>query len=191
MAVKLHPAIDNGIKKGAGDSFKGGTLQCKCASNPVEVKIDSQTAHNHACGCTKCWKPKGAAFSVVAVAATDNVTVLENADKLAVVDKDALIQRHACKECGVHMYGPVERDHAFKGLSFVHPERFQQPGWPEPTFAAFVSSIIESGTPPSAMAGVRSRLGELGLSPYDCLNPTLMDVLATFAAKKAGTLKEA
>ena len=57
MAVKLHPSIDNGIKKGGGDSFKGGTLQCKCTSNPVEVKIDSQTAHNHACGCTKCWKP--------------------------------------------------------------------------------------------------------------------------------------
>jgi len=41
------------------------------------------------------------------------------------------------------------------------------------------------------MSGVRSRLNELGLAAYDCLNPTLMDVLATFAAKKAGTLKEA
>jgi S-(hydroxymethyl)glutathione synthase len=58
--------------------------------------------------------------------------VLENGDKLQVVDKDALIQRHACRECGVHMYGPVERDHAFKGLAFVHPERFQQPDGPNP-----------------------------------------------------------
>lgn len=188
--VSIHPALDGGVKKGQAN-FGGGTLVCACASRPVKVAVKGTVAHNHACGCTKCWKPKGAAFSVVAVASTDNVTVLENGDKLAVVDKDALIQRHACKECGVHMYGPVERDHAFKGLSFVHPERFQEPGWPEPTFAAFVSSIIESGTPPSAMSGVHSRLGELGLTPYDCLNPTLMDVLATFAAKKAGTLKEA
>jgi S-(hydroxymethyl)glutathione synthase len=116
----------------------------------------------------------------------------ENGDKLKVVDpSDALIQRHACRACGVHMYGPVERDHAFKGLDFIHPERFQQSGWPEPTFAAFVSSIIETGTPPSAMTAVRGRLKELGLETYDCLNPTLMDVIATWVAKKAGTLKEA
>jgi S-(hydroxymethyl)glutathione synthase len=88
------------------------------------------------------------------------------------------------------MHGPVEREHAFRGLVFVHPERFQESGWPEPGFAAFVSSIIESGTPPSAMAGVRSRLKGMGLETYDCLNPTLMDVMATFVAKKAGTLRE-
>ena len=40
------------------------------------------------------------------------------------------------------------------------------------------------------MAQVRARLKELGLEPYDSLNPTLMDVLATFAARKAGTLRE-
>ena len=84
--------------------------------------------------------------------------MLENGDKLAVVDPSALIQRHACKECGVHMYGPVERDHAFKGLDFIHPERFEEEGWAEPGFAAFVSSIIESGVDPSEMDGVRARL---------------------------------
>jgi len=65
-----------------------------------------------------------AIFSIVAVAPQDKVTVVENGDKLKVVDKSALIQRHACVECGVHMYGPVERGHPFKGLDFVHPERF-------------------------------------------------------------------
>ncbi|MGO8557823.1 GFA family protein, partial [Rhizobium ruizarguesonis] len=70
-----------------------------------------------ACGCTKCWKPDGAVFSVVAVAPTESVEVLENGDKLAVVDSTALIQRHDCKECGVHMYGPVVREHPFQGLS--------------------------------------------------------------------------
>ncbi|KQV81585.1 S-(hydroxymethyl)glutathione synthase [Rhizobium sp. Root1220] len=188
--VAIHPALDGGVKKGQA-GFNGGTLVCACADRPVKVAIKGNVAHNHACGCSKCWKPNGAVFSVVAVTPHENVTVVENGDKLKVVDPEALIQRHACTKCGVHMYGPVERDHAFKGLDFIHPERFQEGGWAEPTFAAFVSSIIESGTPPSAMAGVRGRLNELGLTPYDCLNPTLMDVIATWVAKKAGTLKEA
>ncbi len=187
--ISIHPALDGGVKAGRAD-FGGGTLVCACADRPVRVAIKGTVVHNHACGCTKCWKPEGAAFSVVAVAARENVTVLENGDKLKIVDPDALIRRHACTQCGVHMYGPVERDHAFQGLAFVHPERFQESGWPEPTFAAFVSSIIESGTPPSAMTGVRSRLKGLGLEPYDCLSPTLMDVISTWVAKKAGTLRE-
>jgi S-(hydroxymethyl)glutathione synthase len=88
------------------------------------------------------------------------------------------------------MYGPVEKDHAFKGLSFIHAERFREDGWAPPGFAAFVSSVIESGTRPSEMAGIRARLKELGLEPYDCLNPPLMDALATFAARKSGALRE-
>jgi S-(hydroxymethyl)glutathione synthase len=132
--------------------------------------------------------PAGAIFSIVAVAPQDKVKVIENGDKLQVVDPNALIQRHACKVCGVHMYGPVERDHAFKGLDFIHPERFQESGWPEPGFAAFVSSVIEAGVDPSKMDGIRARLKELGLEPYDCLSPPLMDYLATWTAKKSGAL---
>ncbi len=143
-AISIHPSIDNGIVPERAN-FAGGTLSCACATHPVKIRIKGQIAHNHACGCTKCWKPEGANFSVVAVAPTENVTVLENGDKLAVVDASALIQRHACKECGVHMHGPVEREHAFKGLSFIHPERFEEKGWAVPGFAAFVSSIIEAG----------------------------------------------
>src|SRR3974390_1793297 len=101
-AISIHPSVDNGIKPTA-KNFAGGTLVCKCAQNPVEVSVKAQTAHNHACGCTKCWKPKGALFSVVAVVSKDKVSVTKNADKLAVVDKNATIQRHACKVCGVHM----------------------------------------------------------------------------------------
>ena len=187
-SLTIHPAIDGGVKK-ASASFNGGTLVCDCPDRPVKVEVKGQVAHNHACGCTKCWKPAGVAFSIVAVAPTENVTVVENRDKLKVVDPSALIQRHACTSCGVHMYGPVERDHAFKGLSFIHPERFQQPGWAEPTFAAFVSSIIESGVDPSRMAGIRGRLKELGLEPYDCLSPGLMDFIATWVAKKSGALQ--
>ncbi len=63
-----------GVKQGTG-AFAGGTLVCKCKDKPVKVGIKGDVAHNHACGCTKCWKPEGAAFSVVAVVPRDNVTV--------------------------------------------------------------------------------------------------------------------
>ena len=85
MPEKLHPKIDNGLPKESA-SFAGGTLVCACTSKPVKVKVKGQIAHNHACGCTKCWKPDGAVFSVVAVAGTGDVTVTENGDKLKVVD---------------------------------------------------------------------------------------------------------
>lgn len=189
MAVSLHPSIDNGIKP-ARDGFAGGTLACRCASNPVKVKIDSQTAHNHACGCTKCWKPQGAVFSVIAVVGKDKVSVTENADKLGIVDEKAAIQRHACKDCGVHMYGRIENTgHPFYGLDFVHTELSADEGWAAPGFAAFVSSIIESGYDPSGMDAVRARLKEIGLEPYDALSPPLMDAIATHVAKANGVLK--
>ena len=152
--MSIHPAVDSGVRPGS-PSFAGGTLVCKCASNPVEVSVTSQCAYNHVCGCTKCWKPAGALFSQVAVVARDKLRVSKNADKLKVVDANAAIQRYACRDCGVHMY---------------------------------VSSIIESGTPPGQMGAVRSRLKELHLEPYDCLSPGLMDAIATHVAKASGAL---
>ena len=94
MTVQIHPSVDSGVKKGSGN-FAGGTLVCKCKDKPVKVAITGDVAHNHACGCTKCWKPDGATFSVVAVVPRDNVKVLENGDKLEVVDSSATIQRYA------------------------------------------------------------------------------------------------
>ncbi|MCK1708978.1 MULTISPECIES: S-(hydroxymethyl)glutathione synthase [unclassified Bradyrhizobium] len=183
MTVALHPSIDNGIKQGSGH-FAGGTLVCKCSDHPVKVGVKGDVAHNHACGCTKCWKPQGATFSVVAVVPRQNVTVLENGDKLQIVDPSAVIQRHACKACGTHMYGRIEnKNHAFYGLDFIHPELFQEQGSQAPQFAAFVSSVIEAGVKPEQMAGIRSRLKEIGLEPYDCLSPALMDAIATHTAK--------
>ncbi|WP_075291727.1 S-(hydroxymethyl)glutathione synthase [Pararhizobium arenae] len=186
--VSLHPLLDKGIPEGRAD-FSGSTLVCACADKPVRVKVEGNVAHNHACGCTKCWKPAGATFSVVAVVPHDKITVLENGYKLEVVDKSALIQRHACRGCGVHMYGPVEREHPFQGLDFIHPERFEDDGWAPPGFAAFVSSIIESGTNPDDMSAIRAQLTSLGLTPSDCLDNTLMDYIATWTAKKTGVLK--
>jgi S-(hydroxymethyl)glutathione synthase len=188
-AISVHPSVDNGIKPTAKE-FAGGTLVCKCTQNPVEVSVKAQTAHNHACGCTKCWKPKGALFAVVAVVAKDKVSVTKNKDKLAVLDGSATIQRHACKVCGVHMFGRIENTkHPFYGLDFIHTELSAQSGWSAPEFAAFVSSIIESGADPTQMGAVRARLKALGLEPYDCLSPALMDAIATHVAKASGALK--
>jgi S-(hydroxymethyl)glutathione synthase len=187
--VSIHPSVDNGFKPAAKD-FAGGTLVCKCPSNPVEVSVGAQSAHNHVCGCTKCWKPKGVLFSVVAVVPRDKLKVTKNGDKLAIVDPSATIQRYACKVCGTHMYGRIEKNpHPLHGLDFVHTELSAQSGWSPPEFAAFVSSIIESGADPANMGAVRARLRELKLEPYDCLSPPLMDYIATFIAKQSGVLK--
>jgi len=189
MAVSIHPSVDKGVKQGDAN-FAGGDLTCKCANGQVVVNLGGQTAHNHVCGCTKCWKPAGAVFSVVAVVPRDKVTVKQNGEKLRVVDESAAIQRHACTGCGVHMYGRVEnKGHPFYGLDFVHTELSPASGWSAPEFAAFVSSIIESGYDPSGMGAVRARLTELGLPPYDCLSPALMDFIATHIAKARGVLK--
>ena len=186
MAVSIHPAVDGGVKPGAAN-FAGGTLTCKCTSSPVTVTLASNTAFNHVCGCTKCWKPSGATFSQVAVLGRDKVSVTANGSKLKIVDEKAPIQRYACSGCGVHMFGRVENTkHAFYGLDFVHTELSAESGWSPPGFAAFVSSIIESGADPNNMNAVRARLREIGLEPYDCLSPPLMDFLATHAAKQSG-----
>ena len=188
--LKLHPVVDKGKFAPAKAKFAGGTLTCKCASDPVTVTVTSQSAHNHACGCTKCWKPAGAAFSVVAVVPRDSLKVTANENKLKVVDPNATIQRHACKECGVHMYGRIENGkHGFFGLDFIHTELSKDKGWSPPEFAAFVSSIIESGFDPAQMGAVRKTLKKAGLEPYDCLSPPLMDYLATHAAKQSGVIK--
>lgn len=187
MSINIHPNLNHAA---APDNFAGGKLLCNCASNKVEVTVASQSLHNHACGCTKCWKPAGALFAQIAVTARDKVSVTANADKLAVIDASATIQRHACKECGTHMYGRIENTaHAFHGLDFIHTELSKEAGWSPVAFAAFVSSIIESGTKPDDMAAVRAKFVELGIPHYDCLSPALMDALATHAAKTSGVLQ--
>ncbi|MEP7261025.1 MAG: S-(hydroxymethyl)glutathione synthase [Usitatibacter sp.] len=184
----IHPQVDQGTKP-AGAGFAGGTLSCRCPSDKVTVSIASQCFHNHACGCSKCWKPAGALFSQVAVVPRDKLKVTANEDQLQVVDPAAVIKRHACKRCGVHMYGRIEdTGHPFYGFDFVHTELSSDAGWAPPEFAAFVSSVIEAGFDPAKIGAVRDRLRELGLQPYDCLSPTLMDAIATHAAKKKGLL---
>jgi len=78
------------------------------------------------------------------------------------------------------MFGRIEdSNHPFYGLDFVHTELSEQNGWTAPSFAAFVSSIIEAGTDPKDMDAIRSQFAEIGLPTYDCLSPALMDAIAT------------
>ena len=87
------------------------------------------------------------------------------------------------------MYGRIENTkHPFYGFDFIHTELSKEQGWAAPEFAAFVSSIIESGIPPDQIPAVRARLRELNLEPYDCLSPALMDAIATHVAKASGKL---
>ena len=191
MTVKIHPAVDDGVKAGT-PGFAGGTLVCKCTTDPVKVAIDSDVLFNHVCGCSQCWRPTGALFSVIAVVPTDKVKIVANGQKLKVVDSSKTIQRNACTVCGVHMHGPVSNPkHAFNGLTFVHAERFDKPGSAPPAFAAFVSSVIETGTKPEDMDAIRARLEELKLAPYDALSPALMDMLAANTVKQNGVAKPA
>ncbi len=186
--ISIHPAVDRGTKPAAAN-FAGSTLFCHCPDRKVAVSIKGQCAHNHVCGCTKCWKPHGALFSQIAVVPRDNLTMTANEDKLEVVDRSAVIKRYACRGCGVHMYGRIDKKtHPFFGLDFIHTELSSDEGWAPPEFAAFVSSIIESGPNPDDMSAVRARLKELGLEPDDCLSPALMDAIATHTARAAGAL---
>lgn len=181
-ALNIHPVFVQ--PRESAEEFHGGVLLCHCDTDRVEVTVAGQTAYNHACGCTQCWKPEGALFAQIAVAPRKNVAVTAHPEKLRVVDPHAAIQRHVCAQCGAHMLGRIEsRSHPFYGLDFVHTELSPQAGWSSVEFAAYVSSLIESGTPPSEMPFIRAQLDKLGIPFYDCLPPALMDLLAEHSAK--------
>ena len=91
-------------------------------------------------------------------------------------------------DAAVHVHAAIPAGVALNGGIGIHTELSKDQGWAPPEFAAFVSSIIESGAPPAQMGAVRSRLKELHLEPYDCLSPALMDAIATHVAKASGAL---
>ena len=55
--------------------------------------------------------------------AQDHVKMIENNDRLDVVDTEAAIQLQPCKHCAVHMYGRIEnKGNPFYGLDFIQSE---------------------------------------------------------------------
>lgn len=184
VPVAIHPSVDRGVVPHR-PAVDGSTLRCLCPTDRVEVRIAAAVSHNHLCGCSKCWKPAGSLFAQTAVVPKDALEIAARADKLQVVDAAQAIRRHACTGCGAHLFGRVDDpDHHFYGVDFVHPELADDPP-PAPRFAAFVSSIVETGTPASHMQSVRTRLRTLGLEPYDVFSPELMDVIAYHKVKMA------
>lgn len=188
--LSIHPDVDNGLRP-KKEGFSGGTLMCNCTTDRVEVQVDNAYLFNHLCGCTMCWKPKGAFFSELAVVPKEKIHVTRHEEKLKIVNPKAALNRYACTGCGAHMYSLVPNaDHVFHPFAFIHPDLSRDKGYDPPGFAAFVSSAIEAGVPPDQMEHLRAHLRELGMEPYDCLSPTLMDLIATHAAKARGTLRE-
>lgn len=190
MNKSIHPAVDNGIslkpvKRNIWSYLSnkpkpGGTLSCQCSNDPVVVKVTATAAHNHLCGCTQCWKPEGALFSQVAMVPRDHLSVVKNADKLEILDESVPIQRHVCRECGVHMFGRVEdKTHHFYGLDFIHVELSKDEGWPPIQFAGFVSSIVESGTDAAQLDEIREQIHNIGLETYDEFSPELNAYIAS------------
>lgn len=183
MAITdLHPSIS---KSANAIDFTSGELKCKCSDNPVEVVISGKAAHNHLCACSVCWKPEGALFSQIAVVAKDQLRVLKNENKLKIVNENAAIQRHACKDCGVHMVGKVtDPDHHYYGIDFVHLELAHQ-GSAKIEFAGYVSSLVEAGIEIDQMDEIRKTLVENGIPCYDTMSPEILDVIAYHQRKIA------
>jgi S-(hydroxymethyl)glutathione synthase len=176
--VALHPAIDNRVPW-PDTTVTEATLTCLCATDQVEVKVIRSIYHNHLCGCSKCWKPSGALFAQTAVVSSDGLTIVANRQKLHVVDPAQSIRRHACQECGAHIYGDVsDVDHHFYGLCFVHPELAADTPCGPPEFAGFVSSLIEAGTDPSLMEAIRRQLHLSGIPAFDGFSTEIMDIIA-------------
>lgn len=184
--VSLHPCVDATAETVTSTNTRN-ILHCNCVGAQVEVEWIGPVYHNHLCGCSKCWKPEGAVFAQTAVVTSGTFRVSLHGEKLAVVDEGQSIRRHACKDCGAHMYGSVgDRNHHFYGLIFIHPELAPEPICGLPEFAGFVSSIIETGTSPSLMAAIRNRLAALGLPSFDAFSPELMDIIAWHKVKLRG-----
>lgn len=155
------------------------TIRCSCASDPIEVVIGQPLAHNHLCGCSKCWKPDGALMSQVAIAPADAVSIIRGEEKLRAAEENQSITRMACMACGVHMVGKVDNpDHHFYGLTFVHPELAVDDAVRPIEFAGFLSSLVEQGLQPSLMHAVRDELNKASISTYDSFSPEIMDLIA-------------
>jgi S-(hydroxymethyl)glutathione synthase len=192
--ISIEEETDNGDFYSSRRRSRPQSCGCKLRRRYAVLQVFRQKGYriDQVCGCTKCWKPSGALFSQIAVTPRENLKVTANEDKLKVVDPSATIKRYACTGCGVHMYGRIDNTgHPLYGVDFFHTELSSDRGWAPPEFAAFVSSIIESGADPAKIGAVRARLKELGLEPYDCLSPPLMDLIATHTAKSKGTLYHA
>ena len=190
--IAIHPAVDKGIKPAAKD-FAGGTLRCLCASDPVEVVITGQCAAQPRLRLHEVLEAEGGAVRAGRGRATRQGQGDE--ERRQAEDRripNALIVRHACRGCGVHMQGPVVREnHPFTGLVFIHTELSKEQGWAPPDVRGVrvVDHRIGHASP------IRWRRSARGSTSWACrpttaCRPALMDYIATYTAKASGVLKD-
>ena len=143
----IHPAVDNGLKPAGKDFLRRHADAPGAPRRKSPCRSARQVAHNHVCGCTKCWKPSGALFSSGRGGSPrDKVKVTANEYEAQGCRSERDDQ--ALRVLGLrraHVRPHRQYKHPFYGLDFVHTELSSEPGWAPPEFAAFVSSIIESG----------------------------------------------
>ena len=74
MSIAIHPPSTAASRTGPATICRAARCGCLASRGAVKVKVGADL-HNHACGCTQCWKPDGALFSVIGVVPRDKVTV--------------------------------------------------------------------------------------------------------------------
>ena len=181
----IHPAVDNGVKPAIAE-VRGRHADCKCSDEAGDGQHQGQRRPQPRLRLHQVLEARRARmFSVVAVVPRDNVTVTANAaeaqGRRSVRDDPApRLQRSAACTCTA-----ASRTRTIRSTASIssHTELSPTRAGRHPEFAAFVSSVIESGVDPAQMAQIRARLKELGLEPYDCLSPALMDLIAAHTAK--------
>ena len=183
MTVHIHPSVDSGVKKGSGQFRRRhpclqmhgqagqGRHQGRCRPQPrlrlhqvLEARRgDLLGGRRGAAGqCDRARERRQAA------------------DRRRVGDDPA-----PCLQGLRHAYVRPDREQGASVLRpRLHPSR-TVPG--RRLGGAGVCGVRVVGDrvrrQPSEMDGIRSRLKELGLEPYDCLSPALMDAIATHVAK--------
>ena len=162
MAVSIHPAVDQGVQRGtpelrrrdAGVQMRrtAGQGEDRAASPPTTTSAAAPSAGSR----------EGALFSMVAVVPRDKLSVVENGDKLEIVDRSAAIQRYACRNCGVHMYGRIENQGApvLRASTSSIPSCRRSSGWSAPSSPPSCRRSSNPAPSPSRWPTVRARLKE-------------------------------
>jgi len=112
------------------------TLFLQLLAEQVEMAIKGQSAHNHVCGCTKCWKPKGALFSAGRRRNARKPRRQGERNKLAIVDPKATIQPLCLQGVrGPHVCRIENRAIRCYGFDFISHRALNEAGWSPPEFA--------------------------------------------------------
>ncbi len=109
---------------------------CLCGKLRFTLKEDPQMMA--VCHCTDCQKQTSSAFSVVAIAAEQAVTVVGSSkvyEKLG--DSGQPVQRHFCPDCGTTVFTKAD---VMPGATILKGGAFDDTSWLKPTLHIFCDS---------------------------------------------------